>query len=274
MKNKMNVKNKTIVVTGGGAGMGRELVLNLLSRGARVAAVDINESALAETAKLAGVQARNLSIHLLNITNREAVEKFPDEVISIHGQVDGLINNAGIIQPFVKVNDLDYVTIDRVMNVDFYGTLYMTKAFMPHFIKRPEANIVNVSSMGGLFPVPGESIYGAAKAAVKLLTEGLQSELRNTNVNVTLIIPGGIATDIKFNSGADKNRQNKEELQKAIIKPIQPAKAAEIIIDSMEKNKQSVLIGTDIKALNFIYKISPKLAKSFINKQMKAHIPD
>lgn len=274
MKNKMNVKNKTIVVTGGGAGMGRELVLNLLSRGARVAAVDINESALAETAKLAGVQARNLSIHLLNITNREAVEKFPDEVISIHGQVDGLINNAGIIQPFVKVNDLDYVTIDRVMNVDFYGTLYMTKAFMPHFIKRPEANIVNVSSMGGLFPVPGESIYGAAKAAVKLLTEGLQSELRNTNVNVTLIIPGGIATDIKFNSGAEKNRQNKEELQKAIIKPIQPAKAAEMIIDSMEKNKQSVLIGTDIKALNFIYKISPKLAKSFINKQMKAHIPD
>lgn len=274
MKNKMNVKNKTIVVTGGGAGMGRELVLNLLSRGARVAAVDINESALAETAKLAGVHACNLSIHLLNITNREAVEKFPDEVISIHGQVDGLINNAGIIQPFVKVNDLDYVTIDRVMNVDFYGTLYMTKAFMPHFIKRPEANIVNVSSMGGLFPVPGESIYGAAKAAVKLLTEGLQSELRNTNVNVTLIIPGGIATDIKFNSGADKNRQNKEELQKAIIKPIQPAKAAEIIIDSMEKNKQSVLIGTDIKALNFIYKISPKLAKSFINKQMEAHIPD
>ncbi len=270
----MNVQNKTIVVTGGGAGMGRELVLNLLSKGAKVAAVDINELALAETKKLAGAKADYLSIHLLNITNREAVVKFPEEVIAIHGQVDGLINNAGIIQPFVKVNDLDYSIIDRVMNVDFYGTLDMTKAFLPHFLQRPEAHIVNVSSMGGLFPVPGESVYGAAKAGVKLLTEGLQSELRNTNVNVTLIIPGGIATDIKFNSGADKNRKDDEAIQKAVIKPVQPSKAAEIIIDSMENNKQSVLIGTDIKAMNFIYKISPKFAKNLINKQMKAHVPD
>jgi short-subunit dehydrogenase len=270
----MNVKNKTIVVTGGGAGMGRELVLNLLSRGAKVAAVDINESALAETKKLAGAKASNLSTHLLNITDREAVEKFPDELVSKYGQIDGLINNAGIIQPFVKVNDLDYAIIDRVINVDFYGTLYMIKAFLPHFLKLPQACIVNISSMGGLFPVPGESVYGAAKAAVKLLTEGLQAELRNTNVNVTLIIPGGIATDIKFNSGADKNHKNDAEIQKAAIKPVQPAKAAEIIVDSMEKNKQSVLVGKDIKALNFIYKISSKFAKNLINKQMKAHVPD
>lgn len=270
----MNVKNKTIVVTGGGNGMGRELVLNLLSRGANVAAVDINEPGLAETKKLAGVKADNLSTHLLNITDRALVEKFPEQVIAKHGHVDGLINNAGIIQPFVKVNNLDYDTIDRVMNVDFYGTLYMIKAFLPYFLERPEAHIVNVSSMGGLFPVPGESIYGSAKAAVKLLSEGLQAELRNTNVNVTLICPGGIATDIKFNSGAEKSRRKDNELQKALIKPVQPAKAAEIIIDSMEKNKQSVLIGTDIKALNIIYKISPKLAKSLINKQMKSHIPE
>ena len=270
----MNVKNKTIVVTGGGNGMGRELVLNLLSRGAKVAAVDISESALAETNKLAGEMAGCLSTHLLNITDRAEVEKLPEQVIAKLGHVDGLINNAGIIQPFLKVNDLDYATIDRVMNVDFYGTLYMTKAFLPHFLKRPEAHIVNVSSMGGLFPVPGESVYGAAKAAVKLLTEGLQAELRNTNVKVTLIIPGGIATDIKFNSGADKNHKDDAELQKAAIKPVQPAKAAEIIIDSMEKNMQSVLVGTDIKALNFIYKISPRFAKNLINKQMKAHVPD
>jgi len=160
------------------------------------------------------------------------------------------------------------------MNVDFYGTLYMTKAFLPHFLKGSGANIVNISSMGGLFPVPGESIYGAAKAGVKLLTEGLHAELRNTNVNVTLICPGGMATDIKYNSGAENTHMNSNDIKNAVIKLVQPAKAANIIIDSMEKNKFRVLIGTDIKALSFLYKIAPKFAANLVNKQMKAHVPD
>ncbi len=270
----MNVKDKTIVITGGGSGVGRELVLNLLTKGARVITVDINESALLETIKFAGEKADKLSVHVLNITDRDAVELFSQKVIARYGEIDGLINNAGIIQPFVKVNDLDYTTIDKVMNVDFYGTLYMTKAFLPHFLKRSEANIVNISSMGGLFPVPGESIYGAAKAGVKLFTEGLHSELRNTNVHVTLICPGGIETDIKFNSGAEKNRKDENEIKKAVIKPVKPAKAAQIIIESMEKNKFRVLLGKDIKALNFIFKLSPRLAENLINKQMKSHVPE
>ncbi|MDP4277817.1 MAG: SDR family oxidoreductase [Bacteroidota bacterium] len=270
----MKTKSKTIVVTGGGAGMGRAIVLELLGRGANVAAVDINESALLETKKLANVWKENLSTHVLNITDRKAVELLPGQIIEKHGQVDGLVNNAGIIQPFVKVNDLEYDVIERVMAIDFYGTLCMTKAFLPYFQKRDEAHLVNVSSMGGLFPVPGESIYGAAKAAVKLLTEGLQAELMNTNVGVTLICPGGIATDIKFNSGAEKTHMKDDEFQKALIKPVLPSKAAKIIVDAIEKNKKCVLIGTDIKALSVIYKLNPGLAKSLINKQMKSHIPE
>jgi NAD(P)-dependent dehydrogenase (short-subunit alcohol dehydrogenase family) len=129
----MKVQNKVIVVTGGGNGMGRELVLNLLSKDASVAAVDINESALRETIELAGGKKGNLSTYILNITDKEAVTALPEQVISRHGAVDGLINNAGIIQPFVRVNDLDYAAIERVMNVNFYGTLYMTKAFLPYF---------------------------------------------------------------------------------------------------------------------------------------------
>lgn len=270
----MKIKNKTIVVTGGGNGMGREIVLNLLERGAKVAAVDMNGSALAETQKLARDNKGNLSLHVLNITDKVAVEKLPEQVISIHGQVDGLINNAGIIQPFVKVNDLDYNVIERVMNVDFYGTLYMTKAFLPCLLNRPEGHIVNISSMGGFFAVPGECIYGAAKAAVKLLTEGLQSELRNTRVHVTLICPGGIATDIKYNSGAEGSHKDDNEAKNAIIKPLHPQKAAQLINNAIEKNRQSALIGTDMKTLNFINHISPKLTKNLINKQMKSHIPD
>ena len=103
----MKVQNKVIVVTGGGNGMGREIVLNLLSKGARVAAVDINEVALQETIVLTGDKKDNVSTHVLNITDRAAVKRLPELVIARHGAVDGLINNAGIIQPFVRVKDLD-----------------------------------------------------------------------------------------------------------------------------------------------------------------------
>lgn len=98
----MKVQNKVFVVTGGGNGIGRELVLNLLSRGASVSAVDINEAALQETAELAVTKKDGLSTHVVDITDKEAVTSLPQQVISRHGAVDGIINNAGIIQPFVR----------------------------------------------------------------------------------------------------------------------------------------------------------------------------
>lgn len=101
------------------------------------------------TRQAAGGLAEGLSLHPLDVTDRERVEALPAEVERAHGQVDGLVNNAGIIQPFKRLQDLDYAAIDRVMRVNFYGTLYMTKAFLPRLLKRPEAHIVNVSSMGG-----------------------------------------------------------------------------------------------------------------------------
>jgi NAD(P)-dependent dehydrogenase (short-subunit alcohol dehydrogenase family) len=126
----MKVQNKVIVVTGGGNGIGRELVLNLLTKGAIVAAVDIKESALQETVALAGEMKNNLSTYIVNITDKASVEALPEQVIAKHGAVDGIINNAGIIQPFVRLKDLGYEAIERVMNVNFFGTLYMTKAFL------------------------------------------------------------------------------------------------------------------------------------------------
>jgi short-subunit dehydrogenase len=270
----MNVENKTIVVTGGGNGIGRELVLNLLENGANVAAVDMDMPGLIKTKSLAGYKSSKLSTHILNITDKAAVELLPEEIISIHGTVDGIINNAGIIQPFTRVGDLDYEVIERVFNVNFYGTLYLTKAFLPYLLKRPEAHIVNVSSMGGFLSVPGQSIYGAAKAAVKLLTEGLSCELMNTNVHVTVVFPGAIGTNIKANSGAEEAPKADDKNRKSLMKPLTPVKAARIIIDGMEKNKFRVFVGPDVKVLDFIYRVSPKLALKLITKQMKSHIPE
>ncbi|HJS18547.1 MAG TPA: SDR family oxidoreductase, partial [Anaerolineales bacterium] len=226
----MKLQNKVIVVTGGGNGIGRELILNLLNKGAHAAAVDTNASALQETVELTGSNKDRLSTHIVNITDRDAVAALPEQIISRHGAVDGIINNAGIIQPFVRVNELDYAAIEKVMNVNFYGTLYMTKAFLPHFLKRPEAHIVNVSSMGGFLPVPGQSVYGAAKAAVKLFTEGLHSEILKTNVKVTVVFPGAIGTNIAANSGVAISLGAESADQQRSFNPMAPSKAAEIII--------------------------------------------
>ena len=270
----MKLQNKVIVVTGGGNGIGRELVLNLLSKGAQAAAVDINESALQETIQLAGSNKDRLSTHVVNITNKDAVSALPEQIISRHGAVDGIINNAGIIQPFVKVKELDYAAIEKVMNVNFYGTLYMTKAFLPHFLKRPEAHIVNVSSMGGFLPVPGQSVYGAAKAAVKLFTEGLHSELLNTNVKVTVVFPGAIGTNIAANSGVVISAGAGSADTQRSFNPLAPSKAAEIIINGIEKNRYRILVGSDASFMDLIYRLSPERAANYIFKQMQSLLPE
>lgn len=271
----MNVLNKVMVVTGGGNGIGRELVLHLLRKGAKVAAVDINEAALKETVERAGSQQANLSTHIVNITDKNAVTALPEEVIAAHGAVDGIINNAGIIQPFVPIKDLQFDAIERVMNVNFYGTLYMTKAFLPHLLKRPEAHITNISSMGGFLPVPGQSIYGAAKAAVKLFTEGLHSELATTHVHVTVVFPGAIGTNIAANSGLDASRMMESNTsgKQPSIKPLAPEKAAQIIVEGIEKNRYRVLVGSDSRFMDFLYRFNPQYAANFIFNQMKSLLP-
>lgn len=266
----MKVQGKVIVVTGGGNGIGRELVLTLLSRGAEVAAVDIHQAALEETLSLAGDRKARVSLHVVDVADREKVEALPAQVIARHGVVDGLINNAGIIQPFVRLNELDYESIARVLGVNFYGTLYMTKAFLPHLLGRPEAHIVNVSSMGGFLPVPGQTLYGASKAAVKLLTEGLCTELMGTGVRVTIVFPGAIGTNIAANSGVTISVGE----QQASFKTLSPQKAARLIVDGMERNRYRVLVGSDARMMDFLYRLSPERAARLIFRQMKALLPE
>lgn len=264
----MKIREKNIVVTGGGSGVGRQLVLKLLSKGASVFAVDINEESLQETARISG-NNKKLFTYVVDISNKDAVFSFAKNIISEHGKVDGVINNAGIIQPFIHVNDLELDRIERVMNINFYGTLYMVKAFLPHLIKRPEAHIVNVSSMGGFLPVPGQGVYGASKAAVKLLSEGLYSELKDTNVNVTVIIPGGIATNITKNSDTEHNVSSDNKHANLILSP---EMAADLILNAMEKNKLRAYIGKDCNMMNLLYKLSPNFAMNMINRVMGANV--
>ena len=263
----MNISGKVLVVTGGGNGIGRQVVLEALRRGARVAAIDIRDESLAETAGIA-VAGDRLATFVVDITDRDATAALPDQVMAAHGAVDGLVNVAGIIQPFVKLNDLDYGTIERVINVNMYGTIHMVKAFLPVLLERPVAHIANVSSMGGFLPVPGQTIYGASKAAVKLMTEGLYAELLDTKVGVSVIMPGAVATEITANSGVDIPG-GEEMAQDSRIKTTSPEDAARIILDGIESNELHIFVGRDAKTMNLMTRVSPKRATHLIYRQMK-----
>lgn len=263
----MKVQNKVIVVTGAGNGIGRELCLLLLSKQAKVAGVDLNEKALAETQKIAGVGDDRFKGYVVDITDKVNVDALPEAVVKHFGSVDGVINNAGIIQQFIHVNDLPIEKIQLVMNVNFFGTLYMTKAFLPVLLQRPEGHIVNISSMGGFISFPGQTIYGAAKAAVKIFTEGLYAELKDSNVKVTVVHPGAIATNITANSGVESPKMNSSSAKGGMT--LSPAAAAKIIIGGMEKNKFRITVGKDAKFLDLLYRLNPRFATNFISKMMK-----
>lgn len=269
----MKIENKTILVTGAGSGIGKEIVLALLEKGAKIAAVDLREAALQELKETVGANADRVSTHVADISNKSEVEALPKDVIAKQGNIDGVINCAGIIQPFVRVNDLDYDAINKVMNVNFFGTLYVVKTFLPELLKRPEAHIVNVSSMGGFLPVPGQSVYGASKAAVKLLSEGLYAELADTNVRVSVVFPGATATNISNNSGVKAPTGAESDSKKQDFPMLPASEVAKIIISGIEKNKLQIFTGKDSKLMNTLYRLNPVFATNLIAKQMKSLLP-
>lgn len=266
----MQVQGAVLVVTGGGNGIGREVVLELLRRGARVAAVDLRDEGLKETASIAGAGER-LSTHAVDVTDRDAVGHLPEQVIAAHGTVDGLINVAGVIQKFVPFAELGYAEMDRVVNVNLWGVVNTCHAFLPELLQRPRASIVNVSSMGGLAPVPGQTMYGASKAAVKLFSEGLYAEMQGTNVAVTTVFPGGVATGIADNSGASMPGQA-ERAGEIASKLTTASSAAEQIIAGIEKGAFRVVIGSDAKMLDRMSRLAPKKAVQIIAKKMASLI--
>jgi short-subunit dehydrogenase len=260
----VDISGKTFVVTGAGNGIGQEVALELVRRGAKVAAVDLSQAGLSVTADKAGANA-SLSQHAVDITDRAAVQALPDAVIAAHGQVDGVINCAGIIQKFVPVMELEYADIERVINVNLWGTININKAFLPALTARPQASLVNVSSMGGLTPFPGQTAYSATKGAVRLWTEGLQAELMDTNVTVSVVYPGAVSTNIAENSGAEDGLDAEE----SGIKMTTPGDAAAAIVSAIETGKARVRIGRDAVALDVLSRLMPTRAIQLIAKKMK-----
>ncbi|MEY3999999.1 MAG: hypothetical protein RLZZ626_354 [Actinomycetota bacterium] len=262
----MKVQRRVVVVTGAGSGMGRELTLELVRRGAKVAAVDMRAETLAETVKLVAALNGQVESFMLDVSDAAAVAALPAKVKERLGDADILINNAGIIQKFVPINDLSIEDAAHVMNVNFFGPLTLIKAFLPGLLTRPEAHILNVSSMGAYAPVPGQSVYGASKAAIKLLTEGLRSELLKTKVGVTVVFPGAIATNIAANSGMGDITLDSDSAK--AMKTTSAPTAARAMVDAIENNTPRITIGSDAKMMDRLSRLNPVMAANIIYKQM------
>ncbi|WP_102141972.1 SDR family NAD(P)-dependent oxidoreductase [Mycobacterium hubeiense] len=267
----MKIRDKVFVVTGAANGMGRHVALLLVDKGARVAAVDIDEAGLKAAVALAGPRAGQVSTHVIDVVDRSATGALPDAVVAAHDAVDGLVNVAGIIHRFARLNELDFGEIERVLNINLYGVLNMTKAFLPHLLKRPTAHITIVSSMASYAPVPGQAIYGASKAAVKMLAEGLNSELRGTDVRVSVVFPGAVRTEIAVNSGAMTPQENEATANTMRMLPA-PVAAAKIV-RGIEKDSYRVFAGFDAFLLDKLNRVAPQLVAKLINRQMRDVLP-
>ncbi|MDQ2797072.1 MAG: SDR family NAD(P)-dependent oxidoreductase, partial [Actinomycetota bacterium] len=205
-----DLKGAVAVVTGAGSGIGRALAYDLARRGAKLAVSDIDATGLAETVKQVRVIGAAVHDTRLDVTDRAAVLAYADEVAAHYGVVNIVINNAGIAFTG-DIADMSFEQIERVMDVDFWGVVNGTKAFLPHIIASGDGHVVNISSLFGLLSVPGQSAYNAAKFAVRGFTEALRQEMMVSGhkVNVTCVHPGGIKTAIARNAGAVEGQDAK-----------------------------------------------------------------
>ncbi len=264
-------KNKVVVITGAGSGIGRALAISFAKSGAKLALNDFKAATLNETFALAKKEGSEVFETSFDVSNRESMAKFADEVVKHFGQVDVVVNNAGIGLGDYMVHEVDLDLFERVMKINFYGVLYGSHFFIPHLLKRPESALVNISSVFGLTGIGRSSAYCASKFAVHGLNQCLWNEHADTNLSIHSVHPGGINTNItqnslNYNSVADTKMH--DAFQKEFLK-LTPDYAASVIIDGIKKGKKKILIGGEAHQLDFVTRFFPLWGNGFINKMIK-----
>ena len=262
-----NVSGKVAVVTGAGSGIGRALAVELASRGARLALSDVNEEGLAGSADLVEQRGGAAHTRVLDVGDRDAVIAYADEVAADHGVVHQIYNNAGIA--FSRsVLDSTYEDYERILRVNLWGVIHGTKAFLPHLIASGDGHVVNVSSLNGYMAQGQMTHYCTSKFAVRGFTEAVRMEMLQAGhpVLVSSVHPGGIKTNIADAAMAsarelglpvteDDERRHKAYTEKLLR--MDPAEAARIIVDGVEKEKARILVGQDAKFVDGVVRLLP-----------------
>ncbi|MFZ3391911.1 SDR family NAD(P)-dependent oxidoreductase [Rhodococcus sp. 7Tela_A2] len=246
-------EGRVVVITGAASGIGRALAVDLAGRGATLALSDVDTVGLAETARLASSLGAEVKSDHLDVTQREAVYAYADAVVARFGKVNQLYNNAGIAY-HGEFERSEFKDIERIVDVDFWGVVNGTKAFLPHLIASGDGHLINVSSLFGLLGIPGQTAYNAAKFAVRGFTESLRQEMLIAKhpVRVTCVHPGGIKTAIARNAAVPDgdDQQSFAQFFDSKLARTTPEAAAKTILRGVRKNRPRVLIGADAKLLD------------------------
>lgn len=265
-------RGRTAIVTGAASGIGAALAEALADRGCHLILADIDAAGLAAIAERVARPRQDVTTRVLDIADGEAIKAFAAETAEGRGPVHLLFNNAGVALggTFEQVAEADF---EWLMDINFYGVVRMTRAFLPLLRRADAAQIVNISSIFGIVAPPGQTAYSAAKFAVRGFSNALRHELDGSSIGVTTVHPGGIATAI-----ADRARMpdgtseaeieaGRERARRALVMP--PAEAARIILKAVERRKPRVLVGRDAHTIAILERLNPVNYWKSIEGQLK-----
>ena len=258
------IPGSAAAITGAASGIGRALAFELAARGCDLALADRDEAGLAAlAAEIAKAHPRKVTVHTVDVGMPREIEAFAQAAIAAHPALNIVINNAGVAL-MGMFDEVDQAQIEWLFNINFWGVVHGTRAFLPHLSKKPEAHIVNLSSIFGIIAPPGQTAYAAAKFAVRGFSESLRHELAmaNSPVRLSVVHPGGVATNIARNSrpgvGMTDNARRAQSIERfdAVAKTT-PAAAALRIIAGIEKNQPRILIGNDARYMDLLQRFRP-----------------
>ena len=271
-----SLKGKVVAITGAGSGIGRATAELVARQGAHVAVSDVNEQGLAETRQACEKHGVRCESTMLDVADRDAVHAWADTTDKAFGQVNVIVNNAGVSLGGV-VEDLAYEDFEWIMNINFWGVVYGTKAFLPYLRESGDGHVVNISSLFGLMAMPAASAYNASKFAVRGFTEALSEELAidGAPVRVTSVHPGGIDTNIARGGRVTPNSkwglvdsvQSGKDFEK--LARTTPQAAAKQIVDAILGERRRLLIGADAKLMDLVQRVMPARYQSLVQQVVK-----
>jgi short-subunit dehydrogenase len=214
-----------------------------------------------------------VTTHIVDVADRKQVYRYAEAAAKQHGGVDIIINNAGV-SVAETLEDVSYEDFEWLFGINFWGVVYGSKAFLPYLKKRPEAHIVNISSINAMVPFSHNGPYNAAKSAVMGFTETLVQELDGSPVRISCVHPGGIRTNIARNARFGKH-VNPDSSHEDVVKMFDRIaltsadRAAKVIIAGIKKNKRRIMIGLDARFMDWNKRLAPVLANVMTGRIMR-----
>jgi len=256
------IRGAAAAVTGAASGIGRALALELAARGCDLALADRDEAGLQSVAaEIAKAHSLVVTVHRVDVGDPKQIEAFAQAAISAHPGLNIIVNNAGVAL-LGQFSEIDQAQMDWLMNINFWGVVHSTRAFLPHLSRQSEAHIVNLSSIFGIIAPPGQTAYAAAKFAVRGLSLRHELAMAKSPIRLSVVHPGGVATNIARNSrtgtGMADNISRAQTIERFDkLARTTPAAAALRIIKGIEKNAPRILIGNDARFMDLLQRFRP-----------------